>query len=79
MAPKRRHKAQYKKVRMVYARPAHLLFFHRSRFVGGALKAWIEVDNKAAEVFASDPAKEYVEKMGGDWAKVAWNSARAAA
>ena len=47
--------------------------------LSAALKAWIGVDNKATEVFVSDPEKEYVEKMGGDWAKVAWNSARAAA
>ena len=34
-------------------------------FVGGALKEWLEENNKAAEVFVSDPAKGYNDDMGG--------------
>ena len=32
-------------------------------FVGGALKAWLEENNKAAEVFVSDPAKGYNDDL----------------
>ena len=34
-------------------------------FVGGALKAWLEANNKDAEVFVSDPAKGYNDDMSG--------------
>ena len=29
-------------------------------FVGGALKVWLEENNKDAKVFVSDPPKEYL-------------------
>lgn len=36
-------------------------------FVGGALKTWLEKNNKLTYFNA---VKEYCEKMGADWAKV---------
>ena len=32
-------------------------------FVGGALKAWLEENNKDAKVFVSDPAKGYNDDL----------------
>ena len=34
-------------------------------FVGGALKAWLEENNKDVQVFVSDPPKGYNDDLGG--------------
>ena len=34
-------------------------------YVGGALKAWLEENNKSAQVFVSDPEKGYNDDMSG--------------
>ena len=34
-------------------------------FVGGALKAWLEENNKDAKVFVSDPPKGYNDDLSG--------------
>lgn len=34
-------------------------------FVGGALKAWLEVNNKECKLFISDPPKGYNDDLSG--------------